>query len=70
MSTWRDKYMRDPELADSIITTLRSDLDEVEVRIKKLEHALEQIRDGNWKYSFATPSRDYWMQQIAREALE
>lgn len=70
VSTWRDKYMRDPELADSIITTLRSDLDEVEVRIKKLEHALEQIRDGNWKYSFATPSRDYWMQQIAREALE
>lgn len=70
MSAWREKYRQDPDLAGSIITALRSDLDEAEVRVKKLEYALEQIRDGNWKYTFITPSRDYWMQQIAREALE
>lgn len=68
--TWREKYRQDPDLAESIITTLRSDLDEAEVRVKKLEYALEQIRDGNWKPTLATPSRDYWMQEIAREALE
>lgn len=70
VSTWREKYRQDPDLAESIITTLRSDLDEAEVRVKKLEYALEQIRDGNWKPTLATPSLDYWMQQIAREALE
>lgn len=63
MSTWREKYRQDPDLAESIITTLRSDLDEAEVRVKKLEYALERIRDyhGNWALS---------MRQIAREALE
>lgn len=38
--------------------------------VHRLRAALEQIRDGDWKYTFATPSRDYWMQEIAREALE
>jgi hypothetical protein len=38
--------------------------------VHRLRTALEQIRDGDWKYTFATPSRDYWMQEIAREALE
>lgn len=71
MSTWREKYMQDPDLADSIITTLRSDLDEAEVRVKKLEYALEQIRDcispGSLPY---TQSRADWMRRVAKEALE
>ena len=63
VSTWREKYRQDPDLAESIITTLRSDLDEAEVRVKKLEYALERIRDyhENWALS---------MRQIAKEALE
>lgn len=66
--TWREKYMQDPDLADSIITTLRSDLDEAEVRVKKLEYALERIRDCNWVITL--PDRMDAVRQIAREALE
>lgn len=63
MSTWREKYRKNPDLADSIITTLRSDLDEAEARVEKLEHALEQIRD--------TPFVVYEpVREIAREALK
>ena len=36
----------------------------------KMQDALKEIANGNWKPTLATPSRDYWMQQIAREALE
>lgn len=68
MSTWREKYMEDPELADSIITTLRSDLDEAEVRVKKLEYALERIRDCN--FVITLPDRMDAVRAIAREALE
>jgi hypothetical protein len=60
--------MRDPELADSIITTLRSDLDEAEVRVKKLEYALERIRDCN--FVITLPDRMDAVRAIAREALE
>jgi hypothetical protein len=41
MSTWREKYMRDPELADSIINALRDDLKESEKRAEMLAFALE-----------------------------
>jgi len=68
VSTWREKYMRDPELADSIITTLRSDLDEAETRVKKLEYALERIRDCN--FVITLPDRMDAVRAIAREALE
>ena len=68
VSTWREKYMQDPDLADSIITTLRSDLDEAEVRVKKLEYALERIRDCNWVITL--PDRMDAVRAIAREALE
>lgn len=68
MSTWREKYMQDPDLADSIITALRSDLDEAEVRVKKLEYALERIRDCN--FVITLPDRMDAVRQIAREALE
>lgn len=68
--TWTERYRRDPDLAQSIVETLQRSLAEEHARADRLELALEQIRDGNWKYTFATPSRDYWMQQIAREALE
>lgn len=68
MSTWREKYMRDPDLADSIITTLRSDLDEAEVRVKKLEYALERIRDCN--FVITLPDRMDAVRAIAQEALE
>jgi hypothetical protein len=61
--TWREKWRQDPDLAESIITTLRADLDEAEVRVKHLEYALERIRD----YHNDCPGT---MRQIAREALE
>ena len=68
MSTWREKYRQDPDLAESIITALRSDLDEAEVRVKKLEYALERIRDCN--FVITLPDRMDAVRQIAREALE
>lgn len=36
-------------------------------QILNMRYALERIRDCDWPL---TPSRDYWMQKIAREALE
>lgn len=68
MSTWREKYRQDPDLAESIITTLRSDLDEASVRVKKLEYALERIRDCD--FVITLPDRMDAVRQIAREALE
>ena len=68
MSTWREKYRQDPDLAESIITTLRSDLDEAEVRVKKLEYALERIRDCD--FVITLPDRMDAVRAIAREALE
>ena len=67
MSTWREKYRADPDLAESIITTLRSDLDEAEVRVKKLEYALERIRDCD--FVITLPDRMDAVRAIAREAL-
>lgn len=62
VSTWREKYMRDPELADSIIQALRSDLAEAEKRIEMLTFALERIAEGSGCRESAN--------QIAREALK
>lgn len=64
--TWREKYMRDPKLADSIIKALRSDLAEAEKRIEMLTFALERIRDTEWPQ---LNNRADAMQEIAKEAL-
>jgi predicted RNase H-like nuclease (RuvC/YqgF family) len=59
--------MRDPELADSIIKALRTDLAEAEKRVEMLTFALERIRDIDWlQYS----NRIDAIQQIAREVLQ
>lgn len=40
-------------------------------QVYRLETALKRIRDCDWPGPLPlVPSRDYWMQQIAREALE
>lgn len=62
VSTWREKYMRDPELADSIIQALRSDLAEAEKRIEMLTFALERIAENSGCRESVN--------QIAREALK
>jgi endonuclease V-like protein UPF0215 family len=61
--TWKEKYRRDPDLAESIIEALRQDLKDAEKRAEMLTFALERIRDyhGNWALS---------MRQIAQEALK
>ena len=46
--TWREKYRSDPDLAESIIQSLRSDFKESEARVKMLTLALERIRDADW----------------------
>ena len=46
--TWREKYRRDPDLAESIIQSLRGDLKESEKRVEMLTLALERIRDAVW----------------------
>lgn len=43
--TWKEKYRRDPDLAESIIQALRGDLKESEKRVEMLTFALERIRD-------------------------
>ena len=68
MSTWREKYMRDPELADSIIKALRDDLKEAEKRVEMLVFALERIRDCD--FVITLPDRMDTVRAIAREALE
>ena len=68
MSTWREKYMRDPELADSIINALRDDLKESEKRAEMLTLALERIRDCD--FVITLPDRMDAVRAIAREALE
>lgn len=68
MSTWREKYMRDPELADSIIKALRDDLKEAEKRAEMLTVTLERIRDCDWVITL--PDRMDAVRQIARESLE
>ncbi len=65
--TWREKYMRDPELADSIIKALRDDLKEAEKRAEMLTFALERIRDHD-KIILGEHMDE--VRQIAREALE
>lgn len=60
--------MRDPELADSIIKALRSDLAEAEKRIEMLTFALERIRDCDFVISL--PDRMDAVRAIAREALQ
>ena len=66
--TWREKYMRDPELADSIIKALREDLKEAEKRAEMLTVALKRIRDCDWVITL--PDRMDAVRAIAREALE
>jgi hypothetical protein len=61
--TWRDKYMRDPELADSIIKALREELKEAEKRAEMLQLALERIVNfDHWS--------TYKIREEAREALK
>lgn len=61
--TWKEKYRRDPDIAESIIETLRNDLKEAEKRCEKLEIALMRIVNF-----------DHWsthkIREEAREALE
>lgn len=64
----REKYMRDPELADSIIKALRNDLAEAEKRIEMLTFALERISDCD--FVITLPDRMDAVRAIAREALE
>ena len=61
--TWKEKYRRDPDLAESIIEALRQDLKDAEKRAEMLAVALERIRDSEYVVYEK-------VRQIAREALE
>jgi hypothetical protein len=60
--TWKEKYRSDPDLAESIIETLRQDLKDAEKRAEMLAFALERIRDSEYVVYEK-------VRQIAREAL-
>jgi predicted RNase H-like nuclease (RuvC/YqgF family) len=61
--TWKEKYRRDPDIAESIIETLQNDLKETERRCEKLERALMRIANfHHWS--------TYKMREEAKEALE
>ena len=66
--TWKEKYRRDPDLAESIIETLRQDIKDTEKQIEMLKFALEQIADGVQCGSLM--SQIERMEKIARKALE
>jgi endonuclease V-like protein UPF0215 family len=66
--TWREKWRRDPDLAESIIEALRQDLKDAEKRIEMLQFALERIADGVTSGSLM--SQIERMENIAREALK
>jgi hypothetical protein len=65
--TWREKYRRDPDIAESIIETLKLDLKDAEKRIEMLQFALERIRDNEWVQLGGPPT---WLSKIAEEALK
>jgi hypothetical protein len=69
--TWREKWRRDPDLAESIITALRQDLKDAEKRIEMLQFALERIALCDWPGPLPLKlSRADWLQEIAKEALK
>ena len=69
--TWSEKYRRDPDLAESIIETLRQDLEEAEKRIETLELALRRIALCDWPGPLPLKlSRADWLQEIAKETLK
>jgi len=65
--TWKEKYRRDPDLAESIIETLRQDLKDAEKRAEMLAFALERIRDNEWVQLGGPPN---WLSEIAEKALK
>lgn len=71
--TWREKWRRDPDLAESIITALRQDLKDAEKRIEMLQFALERITDEGQcclLMSQTMMGQIDRMEKIAREALK
>jgi hypothetical protein len=69
--TWKEKYRRDPDLAESIIETLKQDLEDAEKRIEMLELALRRIALCDWPGPLPLKlSRADWLQEIAKEALK
>ena len=69
--TWKEKYRRDPDIAESIIETLREDLEDAEKRIEMLELALRRIALCDWPGPLPLKlSRADWLQEIAKEALK
>lgn len=65
--TWKEKYRRDPDLAESIIETLKQDLKDAEKQIEMLKFALERIADAGQCGSLM--SQIERMENIAKEAL-
>lgn len=65
--TWREKWRQDPDIAESIIETLKRDLKDAEKRIEMLQFALERIRDNDWMQLGGPPT---WLSEIAEEALK
>lgn len=56
---------------DSRIFDLETLLKDEQKRTEMLTFALERIAASDWPGpTFMAPSRDYWMQEIAREALK
>ena len=69
--TWREKWKRDPDLAESIIETLKQDLEDAEKRIEMLELALRRIALCDLPGPLPLKlSRADWLQEIAKEALK
>lgn len=66
--TWKEKYRRDPDLAESIIEALRDDLKEAEKRAEMLTVALERIAACD--FVITLPDRMDAVRAIAQKALE
>jgi hypothetical protein len=68
--TWKEKLRHDPDLAELIIETFKTDLNKADARVKRLEFALKRIKSRVWEFTEETPTPEAWMRQTAQEALK
>lgn len=71
MRTQESELLERAEWYQKQYQKLLTALNDAEKRADVYKRGLERIRDCDWPGPTPlTPSRDYWMQQIAQEALE
>lgn len=68
--SWKEKLRSDPDLAVIAIEVLKSEIDQLKMRVDILESALKKIKSLVWEWTDDTPTPAQYMRKIAREALK